>query len=505
MLEEKDSSQKIQKLIEINSSINGDYSDPNEQLQQILESAMHLTSGESASILLANEENGSLRFEVAIGPKGAEVMDFTLKPGEGIAGWVSQNNRSLIVNDVDEDSRFYANISKQIGYRTRSILAVPMRVWNRCIGVIEIINKSDSEHFSEEDRQWLEIFANQAALAIINSQARSRDRMRIRELEGRGDRHSDGIKPLIYRSSAMQKVIDMIGKIAGSEASVLIHGESGVGKELAAEQIHDRSPRSGGPLVRINCPSIPEQLLESELFGHVKGAFTDANADRPGKIEAARGGTLFLDEIGDISPGVQAKLLRVLESGKYEPLGSNQIKTADVRIVAATNKELEKAVQNGDFREDLYYRLNVIPLYIPPLRRRQEDIPILSEYFLGEISRETNKSIEGFSTEAFEQLRHYSWPGNIRELRNAVERAVVLCSESLIRPEHLHLAGDSFTGELFLGKSLKDSLNLFKKHLIRSTLLENNWNQTTAAEKLDIQRTYLSRLIKELGIERSNE
>jgi Nif-specific regulatory protein len=505
MLDRTDSSQKIHKLIEINSSINGDYSDPKEQLQQILESAMHLTSGESASILMTHEENGSLRFEVAIGPKGAEVMDFTLKPGEGIAGWVSQNNRSLIVNDVDDDNRFYANISKQIGYETRSILAVPMRVWNRCIGVIEIINKTDDRHFSEEDRQWLEIFANQAALAIINSQARSRDRMRIRELEGRSEAGQGWAKPLIYQSRAMQQVLDMIGKIAASDASVLIHGESGVGKELAAEQIHLHSTRKNGPLVRVNCPSIPEQLLESELFGHVRGAFTDAIADRPGKIEAARGGTFFLDEVADISPGVQAKLLRVLESGRYEPLGSNQIKTADVRIIAASNKELEKEVQAGRFREDLYYRLNVIPLYIPPLRRRKEDIPILAEYFLKEINQEINKTVQGFSNEAFEQLLNYTWPGNIRELRNAVERAVVLCSDEYISPEHLHLAGDSFTGELFLGKSLKDSLNLFKKHLIRSTLLENDWNQTIAAEKLEIQRTYLSRLIKELGIERSNE
>lgn len=505
MLEQSDSSQKIQKLIEINSSINGDYSDPKEQLHRILESAMHLTSGESSSILLTDEQDGSLRFEIALGPKGSEVMDFTLKPGEGIAGWVFQNNRSLIVNDVDEDSRFYAKISKQIGYRTDSILAVPMRVWNRCIGVIEIINRIDGKHFNEEDRQWLEIFANQAALAIINSQARSRDRLRIKELEGiHGD--SDGnYKPVIYQSQAMEQVMTMIGRIAASDASVLIHGESGVGKELAAEQIHLQSGRHDGPLVRINCPSIPEQLLESELFGHVKGAFTDAVQDRQGKIEAARGGTLFLDEIADISPAVQAKLLRVLENGRYEALGSNQVKTADVRIVAASNRELEKEVQAGRFREDLFYRLNVIPLYIPPLRRRQEDIPILAEYFLKVIKSELNREIIGFSNEAFEQLIAYAWPGNIRELRNAIERAVVLCTDEQIRPEHLHLAGDSFTGELFLGKSLKDSLNLFKKHLIRSTLLEHNWNQTLAAEKLEIQRTYLSRLIKELGIERSND
>ncbi|AHC15162.1 sigma-54-dependent Fis family transcriptional regulator [Salinispira pacifica] len=503
MLENSETSRKIQKLIEINSNINGDYSDPKEQLQQILESAMNLSSGESSSILLRNEKDGSLHFEVALGPKGSEVMDFTLKSGEGIAGWVTQNNRSLIVNDVDEDRRFYAQISRQIGYKTRSILAVPMRVWNHCIGVIEIINKTNGGHFSDEDRQWLEIFANQAALAVINSQARVKDRMRIRELEGLREGEAARYQTLLYQSDAMKNLMAMIDRIATSEASVLIHGESGVGKELAAEQIHARSPRAEGPLVRINCPSIPEQLLESELFGHVKGAFTDAFQDRQGKIEAARGGTLFLDEIADISPQVQAKLLRVLESGNYEPLGSNQVKKADIRILAASNKELEREVQEGRFREDLFYRLNVIPLYIPPLRRRKDDIPMLAEHFLGKFNRELNKSIQGFSAEAHEQLMNYAWPGNIRELHNAVERAAVLCTDNQISPEHLHLAGDSFTGELYLGKSLKDSLNLFKKHLIRSTLLESNWNQTLAAQRLEIQRTYLSRLIKELGIERS--
>ncbi len=502
MLNHADSSQKIQKLIEINSSINGDYSDPRDQLQKILECAMNLTVGESASVLMTNENDGTLRFEIALGPKGSEVMDFTLKQSEGIAGWVAQKNLSIIVNDVDEDSRFYANISKQIGYKTKSILAVPMRVWNSCIGVIEIINKTSGDRFNEEDRQWLEIFANQAALAIINSKARLRDRLRIKELEGTTQRENTGYRELLYQSQAMSQVMGMIQKIAASDASILIQGESGVGKELAAEQIHLHSGRKNGPLIRVNCPSIPEQLLESELFGHVRGAFTDAHKDRPGKIEAARGGTLFLDEIADISPGVQAKLLRVLESGKYEALGSNQVKTADIRIVAASNKLLETEVQEGRFREDLFYRLNVIPLTIPPLRRRREDIPLLAEHFLKKISQELNKNIGGFSPEAFEQLVAYAWPGNIRELHNAVERAVVLCTSKNLQPEHLHLAGEDFNGDLYLGKSLKDSLNLFKKHLIRSTLLESSWNQTLAAEQLEIQRTYLSRLIRELGIEK---
>ena len=313
---------------------------------------------------------------------------------------------------------------------------------------------------------------------------------------------TSSIQITLYRSTIMKKLMEMVKKIAQTEAAVLITGESGVGKEFVAEQIHAYSQRSAGPLIKVNCPSLSEDLLESELFGHIEGAFTDAVRTRQGKIAAAWGGTIFFDEVADISPIVQAKLLMVLENQKYSPIGSEQVETANIRVIAASNKKLEHEVSVGEFREDLFYRLNIFPLTIPPLRNRKEDIPMLAEHFLKEIADKAGKNALRFSSEAFDHIMSHSWPGNIRELHNAIERAVVLCSTGTILPEHLLLIGDNLTKELYFSKTLKDALHLFKKHLIHSTLLENSWNQTKSAKILGIQRTYLSRLVKELEIER---
>ena len=493
-----DSSRKIQRMVKINFSINEVQLDLQEQFQQILEAAIFCTDGESASVLLSNTEDGSLYFETTVGVTHMDLTDLTIGRGEGIAGWVAENNRSLIINDVNADKRFLSRISRFLGYETHAILAVPLRVQNHCLGVIEIVNKKNNVPFTDEDRQWAEVLANQAGLAIINS------RLNAAHLPVVQKQEQVSTQLLIYQSAIMKALVEVIEKIALTDASVLITGESGVGKELVAEQIHVLSPRSNGPLSKNKLSSLPEQLLESELFGHVKGAFTDAVKNRQGKLEVARGGTVFLDEIADIPLAVQAKLLRVLETKRYESLGSNQIKIADVRIISASNKSLKKEVQSGRFREDLFYRLNIIPLTVPPLRRRREDIPLLAENFLKKINIKQEKNIQSFSPEAFEQLMRYSWPGNIRELYNSIERSVALCTGSSILPEYLLLAEDGFNEELYQSKSLKGSVDLFKKHLIRSTLIENDWNQTRAAKKLEIQRTYLSRLVKEFGIERSS-
>lgn len=492
-----DSSHIVQRIAEINFSINTTHPVLHEQFQSILETAIFCTGGDSASIMLSNRDTGELHFEKVLGIDNVDLTEFTIPRGEGIAGWVLQNNRSRIVNDVSKHKRFFSRISHLISYKTHTILAVPIRVWDECIGVMEVVNKK--EPFTVEDQGWVEILANQAGLAIISA------RTSPVRLSGNHNQQQESEQLLVYKSETMKKLIDMIRKIALTEASVIIAGESGVGKELVAEQIHAFSPRSEGPLIKVNCPSLPELLLESELFGHVKGAFTDAINNRQGKLAIAGGGTLFLDEIADISLAFQTKLLRVLETKQYEPLGSNQIKTADVRIITASNKNLRDEVQKGRFREDLFYRLSIIPLIVPPLRDRPEDIPLLAEHFFKTINTRMKKNIQGFSSEALEQLINYSWPGNIRELRNSIERAVVLCTGSTILPEDLLISGNGFKGEFYIDKSLKHSLNLFKKHLIRSALLANGWNQTKTAEKLEIQRTYLSRLIKELEIERSSD
>ena len=493
---------KFETLIEINALINSEYSDGRELLRTIIESATRLMEAEASSLLLVNPENNKLYFEISLGTKGPEVQRFSLNMGEGIAGWVAANNRSLIVNDVESDNRFFADISKKINFPTKSILAVPMRIKERCVGVIEIINKIDGGNFSEEDLEWLQIFATQAAIAIQNSRSLQKVQEEVTLLQDE-IQTDKGYHTFIAESKAVREKLEIALRAAKTDSSVLLLGESGVGKELFAEQIHLHSPRSNNPLIRVNCAALPENLLESELFGHVKGAFTGASNDRRGRFELADGGTIFLDEIGDLPLNLQVKLLRVIQHRVFERVGGAEPIKVDVRIIAATNKDIEAEVESGRFRADLYYRLNVLPIYIPPLRERRDDIPILADFFLKRFNREIKKQVSGFAPEAMEVLLSYSWPGNVRELENAVERAVVIAQSDIITPDLFVLDRISERAEdAFNGRSLKEAVNLFKKHYIRQTLDMNRWNQTKTAKLLGIQRTYLSRLIKELNINR---
>jgi len=307
---------------------------------------------------------------------------------------------------------------------------------------------------------------------------------------------------LVAKNPVILEKLDILGRIARTDSSVLILGECGVGKELFAERIHFLSPRSAAPFVRINCATLPEGLLESELFGHVKGAFTSAFQSRQGRFELASGGTVFLDEIGDMPLTLQSKLLRVIQQKTFEKVGSDITQTVDVRILAATNRDIETMVERGEFRSDLYYRINVLPIYIPPLRQRPEDIPELAEFFLKKYQAETKKQFDGFSGEAMEFMLSYTWPGNVRELENCIERACVIGKGNIIQKDDLVMrtVSENAVPDGEGSRNLKNAVNTFKVHFIQKVLEENNWNQTEAAKALDIQRTYLSRLIKELSI-----
>ncbi|MDR1862415.1 MAG: sigma 54-interacting transcriptional regulator [Treponema sp.] len=492
---------KFNTLIEINALINSNYSDVKDLLTQIINSATILCQGDASSLLLMNKETGKLYFEVALGAAGAAVKNYTVKVGEGIAGWVVLHNKSVIVNDAENDSRHLKSIPEEIRYTSKTMLAVPMRVKDECIGVIEVINKKDGKLFTQEDLEWLEIFANLAGIAVVNARSIEKARNEIRLLHHRLE-IDQGYHTMIAKSPVILEKLEIIDRIAKTDSSVLILGESGVGKELFAEQIHIRSPRNRKPFVRVNCAALPEGLLESELFGHIKGAFTSAVAGRQGRFELADGGTIFLDEIGDLPLALQAKLLRVIQEKTFEKVGSDTSITVDVRILAATNRDIEKAVEKGEFRSDLYYRLNVLPLYIPPLRQRPEDIPELADFFLKKYTKETNKQFGGFSGKAMEIMLSYSWPGNIRELENCIQRACVIGKNNLIREEDLFIktADGPASGQEDRSRNLKAAINIFKSRFIRKVLEENRWNQTETAKILDIQRTYLSRLIKELNI-----
>ena len=312
----------------------------------------------------------------------------------------------------------------------------------------------------------------------------------------------------------MKDLVSTLDDVAHTNISVLILGESGVGKELFAEQLHLKSDRAENPFVRVNCAALSPQLLESELFGHVKGAFTSAVSDRVGRFEMANGGTIFLDEVGELPLDLQAKLLRVLQSKSFEKVGSSKTISVDVRIIAATNRDLEAMVQEGTFRQDLYYRLNVLLLNVPPLRNRREDIEPLAQFFCQKFSSEVKKNFVGFSEDALVALHSYYWPGNVRELENTIERACVLGKPPIIRADDLRLqnccSSENTTGtktDLVYDldftdgdRTLKTAINKFKKAYITQILDETSWNQTEAGKILGIQRTYVSRLLNELHI-----
>jgi Nif-specific regulatory protein len=495
--------QKFNTLIEINTLINSNYADVHGILTRIIESATRLCEGEASSLLLVDRESGELHFEVILGSNSAEVKQYTIKMGEGLPGWVAAHDKAIIVNDVENDRHYDRNFSKKIGRATTTMMAVPMRIKDECIGVIELSNKKNGRNFTRDDLEWLEIFANQAALTIQNAKSFEKVQDKVETLQEHLTA-SDGYHPFIAKSPVILEKISMMDRIASTDSSVLILGESGVGKENFAEQIHLRSPRHQKPFVRVNCAAIPEGLLESEFFGHVKGAFTNAIQNRRGRFEMADGGTIFLDEIGDLPLALQVKLLRVIQQKTFEKVGSDVSVTVDVRILAATNRDIERLVEEGQFRSDLYYRLNVLPLFIPPLRERLEDIPELAYFFLKTAAKKTRRDLEGFSRRAMQALLSYSWPGNIRELQNCVERACVIGKGKWIEREDLFLDSSGgvsrFERDGGGGRSLKSAIDTFKGQYIQKVLEENKWNQTKTAKALDIQRTYLSRLIKELGI-----
>ena len=308
---------------------------------------------------------------------------------------------------------------------------------------------------------------------------------------------------IIYGSPKMEEVIGLVARVAPSQTTVLIRGESGTGKELITNAIHYASPRSNMPLVKVNCSAIPETLLESELFGHEKGTFTGAAQRRIGRFEEASGGTIFLDEIGDLSPGTQVKLLRILQEKEFQRLGSNQTFKTDVRVIAATNQNLEEAMKKGLFREDLYYRLNVISIPLPPLRERREDIPLLMDYFLKKYSKLNQKSISDISKEARGLLLRHSYPGNVRELENLIERAVVLCRGEVITTQDLPFHLQEGKSEIEFPKkekSLPESLEGIEKDLIIKALHEHQGTQTRAAESLGISERVLRYKIRKYGI-----
>ncbi|MFQ5429041.1 MAG: sigma 54-interacting transcriptional regulator, partial [Phycisphaerae bacterium] len=439
-----------------------------------------------------------LVFMAAVGDRGPTLIGEEFDANLGIAGKVAATGEAVIVPDVHQNEAFFRGIDAKSSFETRGLIAAPL-VWkDSVIGVVEVLNKIGGGAYDDDDLTLLQLFANLAASGahnavehetVVRENRNLRATLRVRT-------------PIIGTSAALRQVTDMINRVAGSNATVLLLGETGTGKELTARQIHAASPRCDKAFIAINCAALPETLLESELFGHEKGAFTGAHAEKIGRFEMADGGTLFLDEIGDISPNTQVKLLRVLQEKEFVRVGGTRTIATDARIIAATNRDLHKAQEKGEFREDLYYRLNVFPIQIPPLRQRREDIPLLVDHFVNVSASELGCPKPEVGDAAVALLAGYGWPGNIRELQNVVERAVLLADGGVVTPEHLprEIVGDEALPETAKGES---SLRGYEKALIVKALRENGWNQSQAARSLGISRDNLRYRVKKYGIQKT--
>jgi len=471
--------------------------DPDHLPTLIVNTAARMMQAKASSLLLLDEDGETLRFEVATGPKSEEIKKHELKVGQGIAGFVARTGEPLLVEDVTKDSRWHKTISKNIEFKTKSIACSPLKNHSQVIGVLQIIDRKDDRPFDQDDLDMLNVFANVCSEVILHARRVESANRKNRELTDlAGEKYK-----IVGNSREVKKAVSEGLKVANTKASVLILGESGTGKELMARMIHMQSSRKDFPLVVINCGALTETLLEDELFGHEKGAYTGAVSLKKGKFELADKGTVFLDEIGEMSLNMQTRLLRVLQEGVYCRIGGNQDIHVDVRVISATNRDIEKEVAEKNFREDLYYRLNVVKIKMPPLRKRINDILLLADYFLEMFKKEQSRPELEFMPSTVQILKNHFWPGNIRELKNAVERAVIMCEGPKISPDDLPFSS-SVKKESIQVEScdLKLAVHEFKKQFIVRMLESVNGNRTHAAKILKIQRTYLSRLIVELDI-----
>ncbi len=472
----------------------------------VLQKDMNLKRG-----ALTLRRDNSLIIEASIGLSDEEKKRGQYKIGEGITGKVGEIGRSVIIPDVSKEPAFLGRTKTNREAKT-AFICVPVMHDNEVIGTLSIDHPFDTNENLNSVRKLLEIIANITAdgVAVLKSEIEERESL-ISENQRLKTELNSLCKPdnIIGNCNRMRMVYGLIAQVAGSNANVLVRGESGTGKELVALAIHKASPRKNKAFIAVNCAALPENLIESELFGHEKGSFTGANYLRKGRFELADGGTIFLDEIGDISTAMQVKLLRVLQEKIFERVGGNTPIKVDVRIIAATNRNLEECMEKGDFREDLYYRLNVFPIHLPALRERKTDITLLSDYFLEKYNTMYMKSIKRISTPAINMLVAYHWPGNVRELENTIERAVLVSNNDVINaydlPPSLQTAKETKTNLISVdGKTdFMKMIASFEEELIVEAIKDTNGNIAAASRKLGITPRILHYKIKNLNIEMS--
>ncbi len=469
-------------------------------LVRMAEAATQLLKADRASIFLWDRANHVLIGRPALGVKGGELR---VAEDRGVVGQVLQSGQPVRVDSATQPDPIDHSVDTKLRYRTRTLLCVPMQTRSgERFGVFELINKL-SGAFTQDDQEALVELAAHAAVALENVQDRQKLMATNRQI---AEQAAQGVQ-LIGECPAIQSLRSIVRRVAETDLAVLIGGENGTGKEVVAQSIHYLSHRLGQPFIALNCAAIPETLAESELFGHEKGAFTDARESRPGKFELASGGTLFLDEIGDLSLNCQAKLLRVLEEKVMVRVGGSEPIATDARLLAATNQKLAEMVQQKRFREDLYFRLNVVTLDLPPLRERGGDILLLAEHFLNEFCRRARRKLPELTAAARKRLAEHPRPGNVRELRNQMERLAYLAAGDVIEAEDLAFIL-SPRGQVplidDLGQNLSDATSRFQTEYIRRTIQQLGGNMSRVAERLGLHRSNLYRKMRQLGMDVSD-
>ncbi len=466
-----------------------------DQLQtQILNLIFEVSPAERGAILL--DGKGSDHFSSVFARQRVAQSTQPVHLSRTIVRQVLDQGVAILGANVPGSGKL-SGVESLVSSNVRSLLCVPLMVFEKVTGCIYLDTTSTSSRFDEDQMQLVAAIAGISAVALDNAR-------RLQWLERENLRLTTEINldhNMVGEGSRMRAVYQFLSRVAPADATVLILGESGTGKELAARAIHRNSPRSSKPFVAINCAAIPEGLLESELFGHERGAFTGASAQKKGRLEVADGGVVFLDEIGEMAPALQVKLLRVLQEREFERLGGTRPISVDIRLIAASNQDLETSVKAGTFRQDLYFRLNVVSLVMPPLRERREDIAMLADYFVGKFSKKCKVKPKEISPEAMACLVNYDWPGNVRELENAVERALVLGTSDVVRPEDLPesvLEKDSPPG--VSAAKYHAAVKELKKQLILNALEDAKGNYTEAARILGVHANYLHRLTRNLGL-----
>lgn len=495
---------KVKVLVDISEALSSSL-DLEKSVNSIFKVLFESLEMKRGTVTLVDPKTNELHIEVAYGLTKREKERGHYKIGEGVTGKVVETGEAMVVPDIEAEPLFLnrTQARKNLESRKFAFLCVPIKIGDKIVGALSVDHLFKGEISYEEDIKLLTIIAAMVgqtvrvrALAEKDKQSVVSENIQLRQqIKGK---YKFG--NVVYTSPLMESVLEGARQVASTQASVLLNGESGTGKELVAAAIHYASPRADKPFIKVACAALPENLLESELFGYERGAFTGATEKKLGRFELANNGTLFLDEIGDLTPATQVKLLRVLQEKEFERLGGTETVKINVRIICATHRDLKKMTREHKFREDLYYRINVFPINLPPLRERKEDLPLLVAHFTHKYNKENKKEIDGVNRAALDVLMSYGWPGNVRELENVIEHAVIVCDKELIAPKHLPGNISAIDVELKPeGATLPRIIESIEKQKIQEAL-DKYKTQRKAAKALGITERVLGYKIDKYGV-----